>query len=258
MSSISFRDLTAEDIEVRVAQCNEKGVTLLLYKDARCDMRILDEAVGAEHWTCEYEEIGGNLFCRVGIQTETGGWVDKEDVGTPSNMEGEKGCASDAFKRACFKWGIGRELYTAPFIWVATGDCSITKNAKGKPVCYDRFSVESIDIKDGRIKSVKIRNDKTGKTVYPKSPKKTKAQPKAKDSFNRDGFISRINDLYLQAIELGISADGIDSYIKAQYGVDHNSLENLAKEELTEIGGYLNKLIADKKTLLKEASNESD
>ena len=108
--AIKFKELTPDDVECRIGVCNEKGVSLLLYKNSRTDMRQLDEAVGNENWDCEYKEIGGNLYCTVGIrcQLESGEttWVYKQDVGVESNMEPAKGAASDAFKRAAFKWGM--------------------------------------------------------------------------------------------------------------------------------------------------------
>lgn len=117
-----MRPLRADEIEVRVGQVGQKGASMLLYKNARVDMTILDEEVGAENWGCHYREIKGNLFCEVSIwNTETKEWTSKEDCGTESYTEKEKGEASDAFKRACFKWGIGRELYSAPFIFLPTG-----------------------------------------------------------------------------------------------------------------------------------------
>lgn len=122
---MEFRALTEKEIDARVATVNEKGCSLLLYKDARCDMRILDESVGSERWQRKHELINGNLFCNVGINfpAEDGDhWVWKQDVGTESYTEKEKGQASDSFKRACFNWGIGRELYTAPYIWIPAKD----------------------------------------------------------------------------------------------------------------------------------------
>ena len=117
-----FRDLRADEIECRVQQVKEKGLVLLLYKDARVDMNILDETVGSAYWQREHYECKGNLFCRVGIDVNgykqapgASSWVWKSDCGTESNTEAQKGEASDSFKRACFNWGIGRELYTAPF-----------------------------------------------------------------------------------------------------------------------------------------------
>lgn len=160
---MKFRDLTAEDIECRVQSVKQNGLVLLLYKDARCDMRILDSAVGAENWQREHYECKGNLFCRVGINfgtlsTKDGTayekWVWKSDCGTESNTEAEKGEASDSFKRACFNWGIGRELYTSPFIWIPADKCNINN---GK--CFDKFSVEKIKIEDKRITGLAIYNE---------------------------------------------------------------------------------------------------
>ena len=124
-----FRDLRADEIDIRVGTVNEKGVTLLLYKDARVDMDILDETVGSGNWQRTHEVINGNLFCNVGIKLD-GEWIYKQDVGVESYTEKEKGQASDSFKRACVNWGIGRELYTAPFIWIKDGDVNITKDKK--------------------------------------------------------------------------------------------------------------------------------
>ena len=119
MENLKFRTLYADEIEVRVATISEKGASLLLYKDARVDQRLLDETVGVMNWQRHHEIIGGNLYCTVSIyDAHRDEWVEKQDVGTESNTEKEKGQASDSFKRACFNWGIGRELYTAPFIWL--------------------------------------------------------------------------------------------------------------------------------------------
>lgn len=161
---MDFRDLTADDIEVRIQQVKankdpkKSGVILLLYKNARVDMNILDETAGAENWQREHYECKGNLFCRVGIKCEevNGGreWVYKSDCGTESNTEAQKGEASDSFKRACFNWGIGRELYTSPFIWINADNCKI--DDKGK--CWDKFAVEKIIIENKRITALAIWN----------------------------------------------------------------------------------------------------
>ena len=165
-----FRVLTEREIEVRVARVTNSGVELLLFKDARCDMRILDETVGAENWQCEYYEHKNTLFCKVGIFTDYDRgpmWVWKSNAGAPSNMEAQKGEASDAFKRACFCWGIGRELYTAPRIFVYADKCKSLKQGKnGKMQCYDHFSVAKIKVVDGRIVGLAIRNDDTGRVVF--------------------------------------------------------------------------------------------
>ena len=132
MKTLKFRRLEAGEIECRIATINEKGLTLLLYKDARVDQNILDETVGVLNWERKHEVIDGNLYCTVSIYDEgKGAWVSKQDVGTESYTEKEKGQASDSFKRACFNFGIGRELYTAPFIWIPADNCKITqKNGK--------------------------------------------------------------------------------------------------------------------------------
>lgn len=167
---MEFRYLTESDIEVRVNRITNAGVELLLYKDARCDMRILDETVGVLNWQCEYYEHKNTLFCKVGIFTDyerAPTWVWKSNAGAPSNMEAQKGEASDAFKRACFTWGIGRELYTAPRIFVYADKCKSLKQGKnGKMQCYDHFSVAKIKVVDGRIVGLAIRNDDTGKVVF--------------------------------------------------------------------------------------------
>ncbi|MBQ1450555.1 MAG: hypothetical protein IIZ12_06470 [Eggerthellaceae bacterium] len=157
--TLTFRPLKADEVECRVAQCSDKGCSLLLYKDARCDMRLLDETVGPERWQKRYECIDGKLFCSIGIEFD-GEWIWKQDVGTPSNMEADKGHASDAFKRAGFNWGIGRELYTAPFIWVPADKCKkLFKNQKsGRWQCYDDFRVTEMDVDDGQIVNLQICN----------------------------------------------------------------------------------------------------
>ena len=151
---MNFRDLTAEDIEVRVQSAKANGVVLLLYKNARVDMNILDETVGAENWQRKHYECKGNLFCSVGIDvTDSNTWVWKDDCGTESNTEAQKGEASDSFKRACFNWGIGRELYTSPFIWIPADKCNIQNNK-----CYDKFEVEKIKIENKKIVGLAIVN----------------------------------------------------------------------------------------------------
>lgn len=162
---LRFRALRADEVDCRVAMVKEGGLSLLLYKDARCDMNILDETVGPERWQRHHSRENAN--CTVSIYIwEMDQWVEKEDTGTESNTEAEKGLASDSFKRACFNWGIGRELYTAPFIWITGAKCAIqTKN--GKPACYDRFRVGEMAVEDGRITSLTILNDsRNGEEIF--------------------------------------------------------------------------------------------
>lgn len=171
---INFRKLTPEDIEVRVQSVTSKGAILLLYKNSRTDMDILDQTVGKTNWRRSHELINGNLFCNVEIYDEDKKeWVSKQDVGTESNTEKEKGQASDSFKRACVNWGIGRELYTSPLIWVKAEDCNITER-NNKYSCNDRFEVAKITYKkNGDINGLAIRNIKTKKIVFTKMPTET-------------------------------------------------------------------------------------
>lgn len=156
-----FRLLKADEIECRVQTCNEKGVSLLLYKDARCDMSILDETVGALHWQREHKELKGNIYCGVSILDEHyTQWVTKWDAGAESYTEKEKGEASDSFKRACVNWGIGRELYTAPFIWIKAKDCSKLKENNGKWQCFDKFTVRAIKYVGGNITYLAIEDER--------------------------------------------------------------------------------------------------
>lgn len=162
-----FRDLTATEIECRVQSVKQNGLVLLLYKDARCDMNILDETVGAENWQNRFYEHKGILFCSLGINTNykhpelPDRWVWKDDAGVESYSDAEKGNASDARKRSGFAWGIGRELYTVPFIWIPADKCNIDDKK-----CFDKFEVEKIIIENKRITALAIRNVSKGVRAF--------------------------------------------------------------------------------------------
>lgn len=167
---IKFRTLKANEIDCRVAQIQSNWLTLLLYKDARVDMDILDETVGCMNW--KREHLRDNANCKVSIfNTDINEWVSKEDTGTESFSEAEKGLASDSFKRACVNWGIGRELYTAPFILILPNKDMIPKgkesefypkeNNKDKFDTKTHFWVEYIDYnEDKEINNIIIRDNK--------------------------------------------------------------------------------------------------
>lgn len=150
MDKLEFRTLRADEIECRVGTCNGNGCSLLMYKNARVDMTLLDEVVGPMNWKRDHELINGNLFCTVSIKDDAGNWVTKQDVGTESNTEKEKGQASDAFKRACVNWGIGRELYTCPFVWVPLKAEEMKTGYNGKKQPKIRFYVTNIEYDDQR------------------------------------------------------------------------------------------------------------
>lgn len=165
-----FRYLRCDEVDARVSMINEKGLSLLLYKDARCDQNILDETVGSMNWQRHHSRENAN--CIVSLwDADKCQWVEKEDTGTESFTEKEKGLASDSFKRACFNWGIGRELYTAPFIWIPAKDKDGGENytaseKNGKPTTYDRFEVTFMNVENGKITALNIENTKKRKTVY--------------------------------------------------------------------------------------------
>jgi hypothetical protein len=159
---MKFRNLRAEEIDVRVGNCFSWGYTLLLYKDARCDMNILDETLGVGNWQRDHKEVKGNLYCGVAIwDNEKSQWIWKWDCGVESNTEKEKGEASDSFKRACVNLGIGRELYTSPQIKIS---CEMEANGKGYNLPQSeknrRFKVKEIQYNDNNeiIKLVIVDN----------------------------------------------------------------------------------------------------
>ena len=162
-----FRKLKAEEIDCRVSTVNAKGCSLLLYKDARVDQNILDETFGIFGWQRSHQLIGDRLYCTVSVWDEKKQmWISKQDVGTESYTEKEKGQASDSFKRACFNLGIGRELYTAPFIWIGSDKCNLV-DKDGKKTTYDRFFVSEIGYdKNGNINHLVIYRERPKEKVY--------------------------------------------------------------------------------------------
>lgn len=161
-----IRLLKPEEIECRVATINEKGLSLLLFKDARVDQKILDEIFTPFGWKRTHQSIDGNLYCTVEIwDKEKQQWIAKQDVGTTSYAEKEKGQASDSFKRACFNIGIGRELYTAPFIWVPFMNANIQKKGD-RYITSDHFSVTSIAYNAQREITELVISNNRGQKVY--------------------------------------------------------------------------------------------
>ena len=182
---MKIRTLTADEIDVRGQSVSKGsggkiGVVLLLYKDARVDMKILDETFGICGWQRSHEVIDGNLYCTIKIRDEKWGeWISKQDVGVESNTEKEKGQASDSFKRAAFNIGIGRELYTSPFVWVELGDKEYSQQGdKYKMSSWIKFYVMDIKYSEDNIITDLVIVDKNGKVRYSlKSPVVTKTQP---------------------------------------------------------------------------------
>lgn len=207
--------LTANDVECRIKKITNEGAVLLLYKTARVDMRILDEVYGSMNWQRHHEVINNNLFCTISVwDSEKAQWVSKQDVGTESNAEAEKGQASDAFKRAGFAWGIGRELYDSPFIWIS-----------GKVSKYDRFHVT--DIQYDREKQAFIRLticDDKGKERYRLNGTKTDRQQPTDD--RRKKGLAAIAEL----VEKHKAEQPFTDWLKDTMKVE--SLDGLTVEEL--------------------------
>jgi hypothetical protein len=171
---LNFRALKAEEIEVRIGSVTEKGLSLLLYMDARAAALLLDETVGPMNWKNSYRDINGKMYCGVDIwDSDKKEWVSKENVGTESNTEAEKGEASDGLKRAVATWGV-RELYTSPFIWVDANQLKSHFNTEwnGKKTwkSNDKFEVSAVDIEivgySRRITKLQITNTSTKKLCF--------------------------------------------------------------------------------------------
>lgn len=210
-----IRLLRADEIECRAQSVKSNGCVLLLYKDARTDMNLLDETFGNGNWQRSHEVINDNLFCNLDIwDMDKKCWVRKQDVGVESNTEKEKGQASDAFKRAGFNVGIGRELYTAPFIWInLTAD--EVDNSRGKPSLSFKvkFHVSKIGYNDKReIVELEIK-DHAGKVRYTLGAE----QPNPKTVKATDSIESFKKELKDAIKELGMCKDdkSIDEVVKA-------------------------------------------
>ena len=180
------RVLNAGDVECRVSKCTKDGVSLLLYKTARCDMQVLDETYGPMNWQRKHSRDNAN--CTISVwDGDKKQWVEKEDTGTESNTEAQKGLASDSFKRAGFNWGIGRELYTAPFIWIRKDKCELQdtgrKDKYNNPVyaCKTKFHVTAMDVDENtrRITYLVIAADDKVVYTFGGNPKK---EPKNKQA----------------------------------------------------------------------------
>ena len=220
---MDIRLLKANEIECRIGTFKEgKGISLLLYKDARVDMRILDEVFGFDGWEREHQLIDGKLFCTVRVWSEKRNcWISKQDVGTESNTEKEKGQVSDAFKRACFNLGIGRELYTAPFIWIPAS-MGYTK--------YEKFEVKEIGYNEDREINMLVIVDSKGNECF-KFGKKVKQNIK-----NKDVAIDAIIDDE-QKKELFLVAKGLDTKIVKEilYSFGFENSSEITKKEFKNV-----------------------
>lgn len=218
-----FRTLRADEIEVRPCDTSNDKVKLLLYKNARVDMNILDETVGTLNWQKDYFEERGLLFCKVGIKhPETGEWIWKADTGAESNIEAEKGLASDSFKRAAFAFGIGRELYTAPRISIALTE----KDMFNGKLCQT-FKVDEMKVTDGTITEL-IIVDKWGEKrfEYNKAVCQNTLQTKPAEHVRTTQENSRINVGGDSMPSLHKKLKEFCSQKKAEPGIDMKELKS--------------------------------
>lgn len=259
-----FRGLRPDEIDVRVGSVSAKGVSLLLYKDARCDMNILDETYGVEGWQRKHEVINSNLYCGIGIWNDKiNDWVWKWDCGTESYTEKEKGEASDSFKRAAFNIGIGRELYTAGFTFV---QCPTQKKSTGKgyelvnPYQFSGAYVSDIKYKETEhkreITGLVIKNSK-GVTLYSKfaqaenNPTQTNRPvevqneiPDADIEAIRGKVIDRIQ---LASLEAELKRTGVKTIqVVKEYSI--SALREMKLEQFVELMKRLEKVSTKKKT----------
>lgn len=212
-----FRKLKANEIDCRIGTLAKDGsyCTLLLYKDARVDMALLDEFIGAMNWQRKHEFKDGKLYCSVGIYDEgKGQWIWKEDIGTESNTEAEKGQASDSFKRACFNWGIGRELYTAPFIYI--------EPLPNEDLKKQKFFVRDIEYKDDTICDLVIV-DKKGlvrySMNYKQQPKKEELNPfLVKELENLGGNVNLVASYFKKEVS-EVTNDDIQKLVNRKKGI---------------------------------------
>lgn len=216
---MKFRTLKASEIDCRIQSIGQNktgavGATILLYKDARVDMNILDETVGAMNWQRGHSVIDGNLYCTISIwDEEKGQWIAKSDVGTESNTEKEKGQASDSFKRAGFNWGIGRELYSAPFVYIQL-DKSEYKERNGKLTSNAKFKVKDIGYDESRNIVRLVVVDSKGKVRYTFG--ENTQQPTQETVYNWPTLKAR-------ATQGGISEDDLVHYVTETFKVSKPS-----------------------------------
>lgn len=215
---MKFRALKASEIDCRIQSIGQNktgavGTTILLYKDARVDMNILDETVGAMNWQREHSVVNGNLYCTISIWDEVKEqWISKSDVGTESNTEKEKGQASDSFKRAGFNWGIGRELYSAPFVYIQL-DKSEYIERNGKLTSNAKFKVKDIDYDESRNIVRLVVVDSKGKVRYTFGEN---TQPQTQET------VYNWQTLKARATQGGISEDDLKHYLKETLKVNES------------------------------------
>lgn len=254
---MEFRGLKPDEINVRIGSVSKTGAMFLLCKDARCDMQLLDETVGSLNWKREHSRDNANCIVSI-YDTEKKEWVSKEDTGTESFTEKEKSLASDSFKRACVNWGIGRELYTAPFIFVAL-ETQPKPGGKGYELTYEgqknaKLEVSDIeyDESDGARKISKLTIvDKKGTVVYNWKLGKATSRPAPKTTTRKktDDMSKVKQETYDRALwknkvlELGTELGYTGSQMASEFGLTKET----TVEEFKSVYERLDALIEEEK-----------
>ena len=231
---MEFRPLKANEIDCRIQSLSGEnsavGAVVLLYKDARVDMRMLDEVVGPMNWQREHKIVGDRLYCTVSIYNEkTCEWVSKSDVGTESNTEKEKGQASDSFKRACFNWGIGRELYSAPFTYINLQKGEWYEGKDGKPKSYAKFRVKEISYDENRNISKLIIVDSKGAVRFTMGGN---AQQQTQET------VYNWKTLKARATQGGVTEDALKDYLKNELKV--NNTDEMTRDHYQKAFDWVN------------------
>lgn len=252
---MKFRALRADEIDCRIQSLSENkngvGAVVLLYKDARVDMNILDETVGAMNWKRSHELIGDRLYCTISIRDENGEWVSKQDVGTESNTEKEKGQASDSFKRAGFNWGIGRELYSAPFIYIKLRNDEFFNDKNGKLKTYSKFKVFDIEYDENKNISLLVIGDNDDerffygeKTIYKQKQRRepqNKPEPlNAQNNTENAVNTMLINEIVQLANDSGIDTNKLSDYVKTTF--NKPNCKALDTHELNQVKSWVSSL----------------
>lgn len=226
---MEFRKLKADEIECRIGTINAKGLSLLLYKDARVDMKILDETVGSMNWQRDHKELKGNIYCGISLwDNEKKQWITKWDCGTESYTEKEKGESSDSFKRAGFNVGIGRELYTSPFIWIRPEKDEFTQDEQTKKwSTKTTFKVFEIGYDENKINKLTILDNK-GTIRFQMLPKE-----------ESDERITLLDKIQMLEIEKEVDIDKFNQWLEVKYETQNTA--NMTVEQLKKIVKVLEK-----------------
>lgn len=217
---MKFRYLKANEVDVFPKVVKDTSCMVLLYKDARCDMNILDEEIGPLEWKREHGVVNNNLFCTVSIYNkDIKEWISKQDVGVESFTEKEKGQASDSFKRACFNWGIGRELYTVPNIWINLNQSETYKQGdKAKLKGSVKFSLSHIKTVEERIVEIEIVDQNNKSRFKWKSGSKPHIEPVSEEKSKPSNTTKPTNKTELKCTECNAEiTDKVANYSMSKY-----------------------------------------